>query len=627
MDDEANYRENASSISTEIAPCTTVGETLEQVTYEIVLGFYFLAVVDLVWVVEKRKLRLGSQLLELIKRFQPLCECVISSRQIGNDEVGAESPGIAPQTISEDLSRCFSISRPLATSFVAKGYTAKVKKAINDRVRELGIAEADKPVEVAFDEGCMPMVTRWAQTVLDLLKDVCQASEIAPALSFEIKDFSKAQTKLYQSLLLECDFLVSRICGQGSRSQLPPPIKRIALESLDGGKSSAMVLIGRPEMEEVQNRASWLVFKIDFRERIEEEVQSYNRHIKFRVSRHRRVELLGHDLGSRLGSICYTFIGVDPKQPTTMRTKFNLLRGKPDKTFRDQTKKLFATPDLHAINDVPFDDISEYFQIRLRKRKPFDFQAKWKEFRSQLEIMFSQHSIDNSNIPSDPTSTPEFGTTQPAVWTHGDLHLGNIVVGDADELMLIDFRDTGRAPRVLDFVVLATSIRMEACNFMDASDILAASKEGNEALLLKTGLGTPEFVNKLQARISKLSEVGLLLFDLHQTMVSTFRPDEAGNEDTENGDLSRFLKKIKGEYVACSFAWACLIFQKLSDEAGRKSREKSGLRKELDPRGQSTNKRELVNEKIDKVENEAELIEKQRLAIGLYLCFLGNQMS
>jgi thiamine kinase-like enzyme len=623
IDDDHEFRKIAEKLNTENAPCKTVGESHEQVKNEIVLGFYLFAVVDLLWVTDEKKTKLGFQHLNLLKQFQPLCECVINSRQIGNDN----SATVSPQTINEDLSQILSPFEPLASSFVPKGQTNVIKRAIIQRVQNLGVAEAGKPVEVVFGNDCMFMLNRWALTLLGLLKSGYRTSENGPPLSFEIKDFKESHSKLCGSLLLECDFLVSRICGQGARSQLPPPIKRIKLDLLDGGKSSAMVLIGRPEMEEMQNRASWLVFKIDFRDRIEEEVQSYDRHIKFRVSRHRRVELLGHELGSRLGSICYTFIGVDPTQPQTLRTKFCSLNGKPNEEFRDQIKKLFATPDLHAIKDASFTDITEYFDLRLKNRKPFDFQKKWLEFRSQLESLFTQHDIDHSIIPTDPTNTAVFGTSHEAVWAHGDLHLGNIVVGESDELMLIDFRDTGRAPRVLDFVVLAISVRVESCNFLNLSQILTSTDVPNEESLLKIGLGSPELISRLRSEQNKLSEVGLLLFDLHQAMVGAFRPEEADNEGIATSDFSNFLKEIKNEYVACSFAWACLIFQKLSEEFDRKTHEKSKLKKELDTKSKSAEDSEQINVKIDKVEQEVELTKKQRLAIGLYLCFLGNQMS
>lgn len=625
IDDEPDFRKNAEKLNSAIAPITSVGDSEEQVKHEIVLGFYLFAVVDLLWVEKKSKL--GFQHLKWLKHFQPLCERVVSSRQIGNDN----SATISPQTINEDLSQILSPFEPLASSFVPKGQTNTIKKAINDRMRtlgiaEAGIAEASTSVVVEFNNGCTFMLNRWAQTLLEFLKKGYRTSENGLPLVFEIKDFKKARSKLCESLLLECDYLVSRICGQGARTQLAPPIKRIELKPLDGGKSSAMVLIGRPEMEEAQNRASWLVFKIDFRDRIQEEVQSYDRHIKFRVSRNRRVELLGHELGSRLGSICYTFIGVDPTQPQTLRTKFCTLDGKPNKAFRDQVQKLFATRDLHAINDAPFTDITEYFDLRLKKRKPFHFQTKWLEFRTQLQSLFTLHDIDRSIIPVDPTSTAVFGTSHEAVWAHGDLHLGNIVVGESDELMLIDFRDTGRAPRVLDFVVLATSVRIDSCGFLEIVDILANADSSIEELLLTTGLGALE-PSERQSGIDKLSEVGLLLIDLLRSMVNTFQPEVATEKGIDSVDFSNFLGEIKREYIACSFAWTCLVFQKLCDEADVKSEEISRLRAELESKTAAGKDIERLNEKISKVEKEEEMNKKQRLAVGLYLCFLGNRMS
>jgi hypothetical protein len=238
------------------------------------------------------------------------------------------------------------------------------------------------------------------------------------------------------------------------------------------GKSSAMTFCARPTLHGMTSDV-WLLIKIDLKLRVEQEVQNYERYWKYVVGRSRRTELLGHALGSRLGAICYVFVGEEGKQPEPI--EFESFS-----TPHEITKfisELFKTPDLHRVTNNPRrKGPIGYFRDRFGKK---DWPRLWTDALNTLREMVE---LDLSDLVNEnPTQHPLFERVYPLTLAHGDLHFGNIISADVTTFLLIDYRDSGWCPRPLDFVFLEASLRTGFAGVAQTkNEILSANRQSME---------------------------------------------------------------------------------------------------------------------------------------------------
>ncbi len=125
----------------------------------------------------------------------------------------------------------------------------------------------------------------------------------------------------------ELDYVISRLFGQGLKRDADEvdtngkadDITAISLELLEGGKSRSVVAAGRPT-NRVGHEGIHCVIKVGPRADMLEELRRYDRYVRFRLSLHRRVEMLGHAVADTIGAICYSFAGKSPNDITDMHS-------------------------------------------------------------------------------------------------------------------------------------------------------------------------------------------------------------------------------------------------------------------------------------------------------------------
>jgi hypothetical protein len=557
------------------------GDVIDDTVYELIFGFYLVAFLDLKF---GSDVDLGKEYAELLMQHQPLCERILRSHVFGSPDCPADS---------EKLKEFFGPFSTIFNSYMPKGNAENLKNIVRDRSKVFGLSQesCDFPV-VNIEWGDFDTrLSEWAEKIVAKIK---QPSVTGQRLSskFKVDDHGKAIQILTQSLKFECDYLVSRVCGQGLHGNRACPVDRISLTLLDEGKSSSLVLMGQPTIKGLDSGV-WLVFKIDVIERIKTELSGFDNYIKFRVARGRRVEVLGHAVGNRLGTICYTFVGANPKRPITLKTFLHQVissdGGDGFSKVGQYIENLFSKPDLHEVRDQG-DALNECVREFSRKRlggndKKFDLDEIWIEISKDIGELFKNSGISRRMPkPNAVLTATLMGTPQPKCWSHGDLHLSNVVLGEGDDLILIDFRDTGPAPQVWDFMTLATSIRLEASCSLDVQydDSTLKSFLKDEEDFLKVILDP----NREPISIAKAKNPDWrsLLISIIQWMKKTF-------SDHELVDLRR-------EFLACSFVWCCYIFIKI--------------------------KSEIESPKID--EKQALLLKKKQLSLAFYLYFLSRFM-
>lgn len=584
-EERKNFRSSVGSLLrqkyTALGQVDKVGDVIDDTVYELIFGFYLVAILDLKI---GGDVNLGKEYAELLMEHQPLCERILSSHVFGKSDCPANS---------EKLEEFFGPFSTIFNSFMPKGNAENRKNIVRDRSRLFGLSQesCDFPV-VNIEWGDFDTrLSEWAEKIVARIKKPSDTGQVISS-KFKVDDHGKAIQILTQSLKFECDYLVSRVCGQGLHGNRACPVDRISLTLLDEGKSSSLVLMGQPTIKGIESGV-WLVFKIDVIERIETELSGFDNYIKFRVARGRRVEVLGHAVGNRLGTICYTFVGANPKRPITLKTFLHqVISSDGSDNFNkvgQYIENLFSKPDLHEVRDqgnTTNECVREFSRKRLGSTdKQFVLDKIWTGISEDISVFFKNNGISKRMPkPDDVLTATLMGTPQPKCWSHGDLHLSNVVLGEGDDLILIDFRDTGPAPQVWDFMTLATSIRLEAscCLDMQYDDSTLKLFLKDEEIFLKAILDpNREPLSLLKA---KKPDWRSLLISIIQWMKKTFPNHE--------------LVDLRREFVACSFVWCCYIFIKI--------------------------KSETKFPRID--EKQALLLKKKQFSLAFYLYFLSKLM-
>jgi hypothetical protein len=466
----------------QFADVITWVNNVEQGKTEILLGFFDLAIVD----VTLLKTPDGNELAELggldccrwLRDFLPSCERVIWSRTGLND--------FDPSDLMQEVRlHDFFPGTPLVTSVVKKSeYDNSLEKLVSLRLRYWEKQRALlKFVRSNQSSAFEAKLHDWFngikdETLLNLPK--IDSSAIAGEQLEEIKKkrHEDVKARLKQSLADETEYLIEHLCGQrpihelslskmlelNASVEFADPTEEwdlgseklvdelVIYELPKQGKSSALTFCARPTLFGMTSDV-WLLIKIDLKKRVEQEVQNYERYWKYVVGRNRRTELLGFASGSRLGAICYVFVGVDGKQPEPIG--FESFSNPTE--IRSFISRLFETRDLHRVtsNNKKKGPIG-YFKDRFGKN---DWPKLWTD---ALEILKKSVELDLSDIGNNnPTQLQLFERAYPLTLAHGDLHFGNIIAADVSSFLLIDYRDSGWCPRPLDYVFLEASLRTD----------------------------------------------------------------------------------------------------------------------------------------------------------------------
>jgi hypothetical protein len=241
--------------------------------------------------------------------------------------------------------------------------------------------------------------------------------------------------------------------------------------------------VGKPV---VGNRC---VVKIGPRDDIREEVDRYDRFVKFGVRLAQRVELLSATAQDRLGAVCYSFAGgvfgrslmtLDElfRQPEHHALATQAIR----RLFNPQAKNWYDVrcPDqsplayMHATYHTDFDRCYDYLHGGLRKiagqfRKggyalnPADGDGDGAFDFPGGTLLIPATDIGGRN---------EIWPSRPSCLVHGDMHGGNVMIELGDEhdddesgetlkrVCLIDYRSAGPGPRAIDVIAVQASIRL-----------------------------------------------------------------------------------------------------------------------------------------------------------------------
>ncbi|MEZ5078905.1 MAG: phosphotransferase [Solirubrobacterales bacterium] len=265
----------------------------------------------------------------------------------------------------------------------------------------------------------------------------------------------------------ELRFVLASLFGQRYRWHDDPPdpddVEKVSLEPLLGGKSRSIVLYGRP-LNRLREEGLLCVVKVGPRLEAEEELRRYEKYVRFRLSLRRRVELLGSAIGDTLGAIAYSFAGEDPADIGDLQT----LIDSEDRGAFAHFHALYDDGGHGRTSDDRGGDLGEFFR-RAYRIKPFDIRQRIQSFADdQAEANEWQHRGDELRVSGGKLVLPSEDTIGMGLLhmgyrstvVHGDLNASNVIIGNDNRSILIDYRHTARGPRALDLAAMHASLRI-----------------------------------------------------------------------------------------------------------------------------------------------------------------------
>ena len=240
----------------------------------------------------------------------------------------------------------------------------------------------------------------------------------------------------------------------------------ITLEPMSGGFSGSQVfkMISRNAKSGIVSVPS--VLKISRRKFAEQELENYQRFVKWGLPYTWRVDILGYGVTKTYGAIAYSFILSDLKKFDSLT---DLLRRREDKRASEVISTLFS-PEMRRWYGDPLIRSEENIVRRYANRYFRGVESK--RMSEQRFLMIAQeefgarlngNKLEIAKSLYDLPSPALFGTPMEKYQScicHGDLNSNNVMVAENGQVIFIDFQETGRGHVFEDFVTMEASVRL-----------------------------------------------------------------------------------------------------------------------------------------------------------------------
>ena len=327
---------------------------------------------------------------------------------------------------------------------------------------------------------------RWLQNCLEI--------DGARIVADKLSDlFSKRHQKTKTSVTAdEIDFLVSRVFGQGEPWNLAQEglgIRRVTLELIPRQGFSLAAVVKATCYSKDNVPGVLCVLKFATPEHVQTELARYSQYVRFRLAVHHRVELLGWSIGDNFGVLCYNFAGI---------ASLSDLFLKEEPMFFGALDELFAKQSWY----------SEKCQVRLGEHfhdyyrmNVFNVLDAIRKVAGRLEHAFNGSQRGNElliggatvSLPGDILDKKIFSRLSPGCVVHGDMHCDNVLVGERNVPMLIDYFSVGNGPRAIDLATLESNVRLLALlRFDEVGSYIPDPRPDKEVISEILALGTLE---------------------------------------------------------------------------------------------------------------------------------------
>lgn len=331
--------------------------------------------------------------------------------------------------------------------------------------------------------------------------------------------------------------------------------EQINVKAIDGGHSSAAVILATPTIREIPQTD--IVVKFNQRDKVERESQNYDRFVDKYIGGARRTQRLDFRATARLGGIAYSFIGAEATEFQRFNQVYALSDEARMKVILDnlfmETCNNWYTNTLQA-NHLPQSLSAGYKEwLRLNPATLTGILVELVGQNSitglsfidprrpnQSAILFEEREVTLRNPLA--LSQSAFIYTGPFCFTHGDLHEGNILVDTHGQTWLIDFYQTGPGHPVRDFAMLESAIKY---SLLQADYSPGLLYDWERSLLHVESLNAPPvkaLMPLLDAELAKATELILYL----RTLLSQILPQMT----VKDYQVSLFFHALKGMTLA-----------------------------------------------------------------------------
>lgn len=406
-------------------------------------------------------------------------------------------------------------------------YRREVFRLLDPRTPVVASAVDKLGFEQSFRRFLKQEATDWirAPVLIDGLTEIVQHVRAKKILGHEIGPAR------IQSTDAEIDFILSRVFGQRAvrdDEEDPPEARVVHLRGVfTAGHSRSVVSLFQPGTGDAHHGLLTVV-KIGPRVDAVQELRRYDEYVRFRVSLHRRVELLGAALGDTLAAICYSFAGHAPEAITDLQSLLDV----GDRDALRQMDTLFGPgAEEWLADEVPGDDEGMFFSDAYGL-DPVEIGGGIRRFLSEHGEAFGGRLLEsevrfpgaNLRLPSG-LGAGRFRDPYTACVVHGDLNASNVLVDGREHVMLIDFRHTRRGPRCLDFCALQVSARLAADPLKGANARVAATHK-LERLLWSRNWADPDQELSAMQELPYWAEVSRHLLRHAYRSLSELTPQE-----------------------------------------------------------------------------------------------------
>jgi len=225
-------------------------------------------------------------------------------------------------------------------------------------------------------------------------------------------------------------------------------VRAMAIQPFGSGRSSCTVLAMVPDIRGVEPaEVSPLLMKLGPSEEIREEANRFNKYVQIGVPLELRTDRVNYKSRGHVGGVLYSLLGSHTEGATELRSQpQDVIRRALETVLGSEGKRWLASSATgegvrlltyfadHGFPTTRFRDVLEQMRSGLEKAG-----SEWPD---RLENLLEHHAYQRA---------------QHATLVHGDMHLENIVQYGHDRYALIDYRNVGIGPRMLDFTTMEIS--------------------------------------------------------------------------------------------------------------------------------------------------------------------------
>jgi CheY-like chemotaxis protein len=235
----------------------------------------------------------------------------------------------------------------------------------------------------------------------------------------------------------------------GPKSTMIDYIHSLDIEPIDSGRSSCAVFALTPRVQGINPvSVNPLLLKIGPRDDIREEVDRYDKYVQIGVPLGLRTDQVAVAEVGSVGAVIYSFLGATAGSIVEVgELDVDGIEDCLTRIFDPAKKRWYAS--VSANNGIR---LLDFF-----KERKYDVGRFIRVARTMAESLRSMNldigAIDVNLASNEPCMV----MNQPATLVHGDLHLGNLLKYDEGRYAMIDYRNVGIGPRLMDFVTLEIS--------------------------------------------------------------------------------------------------------------------------------------------------------------------------